>query len=85
MSSFLTNPNNNTSKIPLTLPYREAYFKCFLFFLKAKFMGKLDLNDKSCQKPKAGNCPFTAHLLKGTWVIPFSHGNSQRTPVGDGS
>lgn len=48
MSSFLTNPNNNTFKIPLTLPYREAYYKCslFFYFLKDKFMGKLVLNDK---------------------------------------
>lgn len=42
----LINPDNNTFKIPLMSPYREAYYKCSLFFQKAKFMGKLVLNDK---------------------------------------
>lgn len=45
MFPSLTNPGNNTFKIPLMLPYREAYYKCF-FFQKTKFMGKLLLYDK---------------------------------------
>lgn len=32
MFSSLTNHDNNTFKIPLMLTYREAYYKCFLFF-----------------------------------------------------
>lgn len=46
MFPSLTNPDNNTFKIPLMLPYREACCKCSFFFQKAKFMGKLVLNDK---------------------------------------
>jgi len=45
MFPSLTNPDNNTFKIPLISPYRETYYKCS-FFQKAKFMGKLVLNDK---------------------------------------
>lgn len=43
---FLLSPTLMTTlKIPLMLPYREAYYKHSLFE-KAKFMGKLVLNDK---------------------------------------
>lgn len=45
--SLSRNPDNNTFKIPLMLPYREAYvIQTLSFFQKAKFMGKLVLNDK---------------------------------------
>lgn len=46
MFPSFTNSGNNTSKIPLQLPYREADYKCFFFFQKAKFVGKLVLHDK---------------------------------------
>lgn len=46
MLPSFTNSDNNTLKIPLMLPYREAYYKCSLSFQKAKFMGMLAINVK---------------------------------------
>lgn len=71
MLPSLTNPDNNTFKIPLMLPYREVYYECSLFFQKAKFMEKLVLNVKSYQKPKTGKLPVRCASLKSYLDYPY--------------
>lgn len=58
----LTNPNNNTDD-STDVALQRSVLQLLFFFQKAKFMGKLVLNDKSCQKPKASKLPTQCSSL----------------------